>query len=56
MNLSSFSFQSNFDDKVNNQHYDLAIIGGGSGGIECGIQASQKGLKVILFDYVEPSF
>jgi hypothetical protein len=35
--------------------YDLVVIGGGTGGISCAQEARALGLKVALFDYVEPS-
>jgi thioredoxin/glutathione reductase (selenoprotein) len=35
--------------------YDLAVIGGGSGGLACAKEAARLGAKVALFDYVSPS-
>ena len=35
--------------------YDLAVIGGGSGGMACAKEAAKHGAKVVLFDYVKPS-
>ena len=35
--------------------YDLAVIGGGSGGLACAKEAARNGAKVVLFDYVKPS-
>ena len=35
--------------------YDLAVIGGGSGGLACAKEAAKYGAKVVLFDYVKPS-
>lgn len=35
--------------------YDLAVIGGGSGGLACAKAAAELGAKVCLFDYVKPS-
>jgi pyruvate/2-oxoglutarate dehydrogenase complex dihydrolipoamide dehydrogenase (E3) component len=35
--------------------YDLAVIGGGSGGLACAKAAARLGAKVALFDYVSPS-
>jgi thioredoxin reductase (NADPH) len=34
---------------------DLAVIGGGSGGMSCAKKAAELGANVILFDYVKPS-
>jgi thioredoxin reductase (NADPH) len=35
--------------------YDLAVVGGGSGGLAAAKEAANCGARVILFDYVEPS-
>ena len=35
--------------------YDLAVIGGGSGGLSTAFEASKHGLNVLVIDYVEPS-
>ena len=35
--------------------FDLAIIGGGSGGLAASKRAADHGAKVVLFDYVSPS-
>ena len=35
--------------------YDLAVIGGGSGGMAAAKEAAALGAKVVLFDYVKPS-
>eukprot|EP01083_Nonionella_stella_P084213 233075_1 len=35
--------------------YDLAVIGGGSGGMACAKEAARNGARVVLFDYVMPS-
>jgi thioredoxin reductase (NADPH) len=40
---------------VGNAHYDLVVIGGGSGGLACGKEAVQLGAKVAVLDYVTPS-
>lgn len=40
---------------VGNAHYDLVVIGGGSGGLACGKEAVQLGAKVAVLDYVSPS-
>ena len=36
-------------------HYDVAVIGGGSGGMAASFEAARLGLSTVLFDYVEPS-
>jgi hypothetical protein len=35
--------------------YDLAVIGGGSGGMSTAFEASSQGLSVIMIDFVEAS-
>lgn len=35
--------------------YDLAVIGGGSGGLATAFEASKHGLRTIVIDYVEES-
>lgn len=35
--------------------YDLAVIGGGSGGLACAKEAINQGAKVAVLDYVQPS-
>jgi len=35
--------------------HDLAVIGGGSGGISTAKEAAKAGARVILFDYVQPT-
>jgi len=35
--------------------YDLAVIGGGSGGLACSKEAAALGARVICFDFVKPS-
>jgi len=39
------------------RHYNVVVIGGGSGGIACAkaLQASSSDLSVLLADYVSPS-
>ena len=37
------------------EEFDVAVIGGGSAGIQFSLDAADLGLKVILFDYVSPS-
>eukprot|EP00873_Tetraselmis_striata_P022196 jgi/Tetstr1/442460/TSEL_003206.t1 len=37
------------------QHFDLLVLGGGSGGLACAKEASALGAKVGLLDYVSPS-
>lgn len=36
-------------------HYDLVVVGGGSGGLACAKEAVQLGAKVAVLDYVTPS-
>lgn len=36
--------------------YDLLVIGGGSGGIACAREAAKLGARVLLADYVKPSW
>lgn len=38
-----------------NFDYDLAVIGGGSGGLACAKEAVNQGAKVAVLDYVTPS-
>eukprot|EP00116_Pleurobrachia_bachei_P012448 sb/3472710/ len=35
--------------------FDLAVIGGGSGGLACAKEAAKLGAKVCVFDYVTPT-
>ncbi|PHJ15458.1 thioredoxin reductase, partial [Cystoisospora suis] len=35
--------------------YDLAVIGGGSGGLACAKMAAACGAKTVVFDFVKPS-
>ena len=37
------------------QHYDLIVIGGGSGGLACSKAAAKFGKKVAVCDFVKPS-
>jgi NADPH-dependent 2,4-dienoyl-CoA reductase/sulfur reductase-like enzyme len=34
------------------KHYDLAVIGGGSGGLATAFEANKHGLSVIVIDFV----
>mmetsp|Transcript_3840 Transcript_3840/g.9703 ORF Transcript_3840/g.9703 Transcript_3840/m.9703 type:complete len:525 (-) Transcript_3840:106-1680(-) len=43
------------DAKKRPYEYDLAVIGGGSGGMAAAKEAARLGAKVVLFDYVKPS-
>jgi heterodisulfide reductase subunit A-like polyferredoxin len=61
--MPELSLSSQFSDEDDqevlpdfNFQYDLAVIGGGSGGISAVLEAKKLGLRSILFDYVEPSF
>lgn len=40
---------------VNKYEFDLAVIGGGSGGLAAAKEAAQLGKRVTLFDFVQPS-
>ncbi|EPT26266.1 thioredoxin reductase [Toxoplasma gondii ME49] len=35
--------------------YDLAVIGGGSGGLACAKMAAAQGAETVVFDFVQPS-
>jgi len=37
------------------EHYDMVIIGGGSGGLACSKEAAKLGKKVAVLDYVKPT-
>uniref|UniRef100_A0AAY5ELW3 Thioredoxin reductase 2, tandem duplicate 2 n=1 Tax=Electrophorus electricus TaxID=8005 RepID=A0AAY5ELW3_ELEEL len=41
--------------QVRTHHYDLVVIGGGSGGLACSREAAQLGQKVAVLDHVQPS-
>lgn len=47
--------QPNFDKSVNGKHFDIAVIGGGSGGLSLVLEAQKLGLKTVVFDYVDPT-
>lgn len=40
---------------MDNEHFDLIVIGGGSGGLACSKRAAGYGKKVAVLDYVKPS-
>jgi len=40
---------------MGDQHYDLVVIGGGSGGLACSKEAAKLGKKVAVCDFVKPS-
>ncbi len=51
-----FSLQKSIiDQKINNKHFDIAIIGGGTGGLSLALESKKLGLNPIIFDYVDPS-
>ena len=51
----SYSFIKNplASSKSYHQLYDLAVIGGGSGGLATAFEANKHGLNVIVIDFVE---
>jgi hypothetical protein len=51
---SSLALDPKFQ-KIHNTHYDIAIIGGGTGGLSLALESQKLGLKPIIFDYVEPT-
>lgn len=55
LKIKSDPFKVCKDPSLNNQSFDYAVIGGGSGGISSAIKASQLGLKTVIFDFVEAS-
>lgn len=42
-------------EKSDQKHFDLFVIGGGSGGLSCARNAAALGAKVGLADFVKPS-
>ena len=36
-------------------HYDMVVIGGGSGGLACSKEAAKHGKKVAVLDFVKPT-
>jgi thioredoxin/glutathione reductase (selenoprotein) len=42
-------------DEILDYDYDLVVIGGGSGGLACSMEAAKFGKKVCVLDYVKPS-
>lgn len=47
--------QSNGRAAAGAAHYDLVVIGGGSGGLACSKAAAKLGKKVAVCDFVKPS-
>jgi thioredoxin reductase (NADPH) len=41
--------------EVSGKHYDLVVIGGGSGGLACSKEAASFGKRVAVLDFVDPS-
>lgn len=54
---ASFSFvpKKVVNAKKYDEVFDLAVIGGGSGGLSTAFQATKYGLKTIVIDFVEES-
>jgi thioredoxin reductase (NADPH) len=52
---SSITKKPSASVKTYDNHYDLAVIGGGSGGLATAFEANKHGLKVIVIDFVEES-
>lgn len=50
---SSTSKKTSASTKTYDSLYDLAVIGGGSGGLATAFEANKHGLKVIVIDFVE---
>ena len=50
---SSLSKKPSASVKTYHGVYDLAVIGGGSGGLATAFEANKHGLKVIVIDFVE---
>jgi thioredoxin reductase (NADPH) len=50
---SSISKKPSATVKTYDSNYDLAVIGGGSGGLATAFEANKHGLKVIVIDFVE---
>jgi hypothetical protein len=41
--------------QTTDSHFDVAVVGGGSGGLAASFEAARLGLRVVLFDHVDPS-
>ena len=54
---ASFSFvpKKVLSSKKYDEVFDLAVIGGGSGGLSTAFEANKYGLKTIVIDFVEES-
>ena len=56
LSMSSSSFRGSSESKSESPYeYDLAVVGGGSGGMAAAKEAARHGARVVLFDYVKPS-
>lgn len=42
-------------ERKHNYNFDLAVLGGGSGGLACAKEAAKHGAKVVVFDFVNPT-
>lgn len=53
--LLGFAVSAHTRKREEKGDYDVAVIGGGSGGISFSSAAKRQGLSVVLFDFVEPT-
>jgi len=42
-------------ERSHDYNFDLAVLGGGSGGLACAKEAAKHGAKVVVFDLVQPT-
>ncbi|KAL5266697.1 hypothetical protein ACHWQZ_G003913 [Mnemiopsis leidyi] len=42
-------------ERAHDFNFDLAVLGGGSGGLACAKEAAKHGAKVVVFDFVQPT-
>ena len=56
--ISPISSDTSYESRTSSGEtftHDLAVIGGGAGGLSAAKEAAKAGFNVVLFDYVEPS-